>query len=70
MKTVIYNAVITEEDGQYAALNPEYDVASQGDTVEAALMNLQEALELYLEELNDSKASHIPRRSFLTTFSI
>ncbi len=70
MKTTTYNAVITEEDGQYVALNPEYDVASQGDTVEVALANLQEALELYLEELKDGKTNRAPRRSFLTTFSI
>ena len=70
MKTVIYNAVITEEDGQYVAVNPEYDVASQGDTVEAALANLQEALELYLEELRESKTPAVPHRSFLTTFSL
>ena len=70
MKTAIYNAVITEEDGQYVALNPEYDIASQGSTVEAALSNLQEALELYLEELKGAKTPDMPRRSFLTTFSI
>jgi len=70
MKTTTYNAVITEEGGQFVALNPEYDVASQGDTVEAALANLQEALELYLEELKDSKTTDLPHRSFLTTFSI
>lgn len=70
MKTIVYNAVITEEDGYYVALNPEYDVASQGDTVEAALANLQEALGLYLEELKDSKTIATPHHSFLTTFSI
>ena len=70
MKTTTYNAVITEEDGQYVAINPEYDVASQGDSVEAALANLQEALELYLEELKDSKTTRLPHHSFLTTFSI
>jgi predicted RNase H-like HicB family nuclease len=67
MNTVTYNAIITEEDGQYVALNPEYDVASQGDTVEAALANLQEALELYLEESNTPHQAH---RSFLTTFNL
>lgn len=70
MKTTTYNAVITEEDGQYVAINPEYDVASQGDSVEGALANLQEALELYLEELKDSKTTRLPHHSFLTTFSI
>ena len=70
MKTTVYNAVITEEDGQYVAINPEYDVASQGATVEAALANLQEALELYLEELREQKVATVPHRAFLTTFSL
>ena len=70
MKATTYNAVITEEAGQYVALNPEYDVASQGDTVEAALANLQEALVLYLEELKSGDKVPTPHRSFLTTFSI
>ncbi|MEJ0073454.1 MAG: type II toxin-antitoxin system HicB family antitoxin [Candidatus Saccharibacteria bacterium] len=70
MKAVTYNAVITEEDGQFVALNPEYDVASQGDTVEVALTNLQEALELYLEELKDSKLPRAPHQAFLTTFTL
>jgi predicted RNase H-like HicB family nuclease len=70
MSAAVYNAVITEEDGQYVALNPEYDIASQGDSVEHALANLQEALELYLEELEESKTSPILNHSFLTTFSL
>ncbi|OGL30282.1 hypothetical protein A3D14_02740 [Candidatus Saccharibacteria bacterium RIFCSPHIGHO2_02_FULL_47_12] len=69
MKTTIYNAIITEENGGYVALNPEYDVASQGDTVEIALANLQEALELYLEEVKDSKKVRL-HHTFLTTFSL
>ena len=44
MKTLTYNAIITEEDGGYVALNPEYDIASQGETVDEALANLREAL--------------------------
>lgn len=69
MKTAVYNAIITEENGGYVALNPEYDVASQGDTIEVALANLQEALELYLEEAKASRP-HQLNRSFLTTFSL
>ena len=69
MKTAVYNALITEEDGGYVALNPEYDIASQGDSVEEALHNLQEALELYLEEIKTSKKIQ-PHRSFLTTFNL
>jgi predicted RNase H-like HicB family nuclease len=73
MNAAMYNAVITEEDGGFVALNPEYDVASQGDTIEAALANLREALELYLEEAQDNtpaSSAQQQRRSFLTTFSL
>ena len=41
---------IIERDGDgYVALCPELDVASQGDTIESARQNLQEAVELFLE---------------------
>ena len=42
-------AVIQREPGGYFAMCPEFDVASQGDTVESACENLREALELFFE---------------------
>jgi predicted RNase H-like HicB family nuclease len=42
-------ASVTPEDNGYVAQCLEVDVASQGDTVEQALANLKEALELYFE---------------------
>ena len=42
-------AIIERENGGYVALCPELDVASQGDTVDDARKNLQEALELIFE---------------------
>lgn len=42
-------AIIEREGDGYVALCPELDIASQGDTVEAAKNNLREALELFLE---------------------
>jgi len=68
MKNNVYNAIITEEDGIFVALNPEYDVVSQGETVESAVANLREALELYLEELR--QPNEYRKSSYLTTFSI
>ncbi len=44
-----FTAIIEREDGGYVALCPELDIASQGDTIETARANLQEALELFLE---------------------
>ena len=47
---VQFPAVITKEEKLYVAHCPELDVASQGKTVEEALENLREAIELYLED--------------------
>lgn len=44
-------AVLTPADeGGFVALNPETGTVSQGDTIEAAVANLREAVELHLEE--------------------
>lgn len=51
-------AIITPEDDGYVSLCPELDVASQGDTIEEALANLREAVELYLEEENQDKLTN------------
>lgn len=48
-------AAVTREGRIYVAQCLEVDVASQGGTVEAALENLREALELYLED-SDAEA--------------
>lgn len=42
-------AIIQREGQTYVALCPELDIASQGDTIESAQANLQEALELFFE---------------------
>ena len=42
-------AVIRREEDGFVALCPELDVASQGNTIEAARDNLREALELFFE---------------------
>jgi predicted RNase H-like HicB family nuclease len=44
-----FTAVIEREDDQYVALCPELDIASQGDSVEKARINLKEAIELFFE---------------------
>ena len=44
-------AVLTPaEEGGYMAMNPETGTTTQGETVEEALANLQEATALYLSE--------------------
>ncbi len=42
-------AIIEKEDDMYVALCPELDMASQGNTVEEAKKNLEEAIGLVLE---------------------
>ncbi|NHQ60114.1 type II toxin-antitoxin system HicB family antitoxin [Chlorobium sp. BLA1] len=42
-------AIISREDDGYVSLCPELDIASQGETIEDARENLQEALELFFE---------------------
>ncbi len=47
---MLFTAVISREGRLYVALAPDVDVASQGETIEEALANLKEALELYFED--------------------
>ena len=44
-----FTASVWQEDHWFVAQCLEVDVASQGDTAEAALANLREALELHFE---------------------
>lgn len=67
----VYAAVVTEEDGMFVASNPDTGVASQGDTLDAALANLTEALELYLEELGGDARKKLSRsKALLTTITV
>ena len=50
MQTRTLTAVIHREEDMYVAECPEVGTVSQGETVEAAIGNLREATELYLEE--------------------
>ena len=46
---LIFTAFIREEaEGGYSVLWPEFDVVSQGETIEEAKKNIVEAVELYL----------------------
>lgn len=42
-------AIIEREGNGYISLCPEFDIASQGDSIEQARDNLMEALELFFE---------------------
>jgi predicted RNase H-like HicB family nuclease len=44
-----FTAILEREDDGFVALCPELDIASQGQTIDEARANLQEAIELFLE---------------------
>lgn len=50
MTDVQLTAAITHEGDWYVARCLQVEVTSQGETVESALANLREALELYFED--------------------
>lgn len=51
MKNIKY--IIYEDGGQFVAQCLNVNVATQGDTYEEAVRNIQEALELYFEDNED-----------------
>ena len=57
----------TAEEGGFIAYNPETLTTTQGETIEEALFNLQEAVSLYLEEFPIQEPSSPP---ILTTIQI
>jgi predicted RNase H-like HicB family nuclease len=66
MKTIREFTALVEREGEgYVALCPEFDVASQGDTVEEAKRNLAEAVSLFLETADPSE---IERRQHSDVF--
>lgn len=64
---MLVTAILTPDpDGGFTALNPETGSASQGGTVQEAIDNLREAVELYLEEFPTAFTS----APLVTTFAI
>jgi len=61
-----FTAVVHKEDELYVAECPEIGTASQGESIEEAISNLQEATELYLEEFPAKQTF----RPILTTFEV
>jgi len=59
-RSLEFSSVVTKEGKWYVANCPELGIASQGKSVESALKNLTEAIELYLED-EDAK---VPRTNF------
>jgi len=63
---IIHKETLSMGSHIYVAECPDIGTVSQGETIEIALENLQEATELYLEEFPSTKRSN----TFLTTFTV
>ena len=64
--SIKYNVIILKEENWYVAKCIDNHVASQGKTIEEAMQNLKEALELYLQ---DEKPEN-PKEIFVTTLEV
>ena len=64
--SIKYNVMIQKEEEWYVAKCLDNNVASQGKTIEGALKNLKEALELYLQ--NEEIVQ--PKETYLTTLEV
>ena len=62
-------AALHREEDWYIAQCLEVDVASQGHTIDEALANLAEAVELYLGEVDDP-AGHLTATPLVTSFKL
>lgn len=64
-------ANIWREDEGYVAMCPELDIASQGDTVEEARTNLQEAVALFFETADPAEvAERLHPELYVTTLEV
>lgn len=64
--SIKYNVMIQKEEEWCVAKCLDNNVASQGKTIEEALENLREALELYLQ--NEEIVQ--PKETYLTTLEV
>ncbi len=63
------HAVIWEEEGVYVIREVFTGVTTQGETLEEAIENLREAVELYLEEFPELK-EELERINFVGDFNV
>ena len=64
--SIKYNVIIQKEEDWYVAKCLDNNVASQGKTIEEALENLKEAIELY----NETEEPVIPKEILITTLEV
>ena len=61
-----FNVIIQKEENWYVAKCIDNSVASQGKTIEEAMANLKEALELFMQNEEPIK----PKEIFVTTLEV
>ena len=61
-----YNVIVQKEENWYVAKCVDNNVASQGKTIEEAIKNIKEALQLYYEE----EEPVIPKEVYITTVEV
>ena len=64
--SIKYNVIIQKEEKWYVAKCLDNNIASQGKTIEEAMANLKEALELYMQDEEPVK----PKEIFVTTLEV
>jgi len=71
MTTRRLTALIERQGDGFVALCAEVDVVSQGDTIEGARANLQEALELFFETASEAEiAERLREEVHVTTLEV
>ena len=64
--SIKFNVIIQKEENWYVAKCIDNSVASQGKTIEEAMANLKEALELFMQNEKPIK----PKEIFVTTLEV
>lgn len=64
--SIKYNVIIQKEENWYVAKCIDNNIASQGKTIEEAIKNLKEAIELYYE----NEEPIIPKETYITTLEV
>ena len=62
-----FTAIIEREDDGFVSICPEFDVASQGATVEEARANLVEALTLFFETASPAELQRRAQHELFVT---
>ena len=66
-----FTVMIEWEGDGYVSLCPELDIASQGESVEDAKLNLKEAIELFFEVADASEVrSRLSNEFFITSLDV